>query len=963
MTCSKVLEGVRTSSLHYGVKTMKEDTMKEMWESSMIDGENASYLENLYDLFLQNPDELSPQWREYFTNLPASGTNQPEVSHTEVKAQFLQLAKYPHTAKQLSSAGNGTSLHEIKQMQVLRLINAYRLQGHLHAQIDPLRMREILDENASELSLEEYGLSIDDMTTVFDVETFVGPKKMPLSQLYTALNDTYCGSIGTEYMHIPSREERAWIQQRIEGSRATPQFTPEKKVEILERLTAAEGLEKYIGVKFPGAKRFSLEGGDALIPLLDELIQRAGSQGVRESVIGMAHRGRLNVLINTLGKDPSELFDEFEGRHSSKVESGDVKYHQGFSSDVKTAEGKLHLALAFNPSHLEIVTPVVAGSVRARQNRSKDENHNKVLPIAIHGDASFAGQGVVMETLNMSQTRGYGVGGTIHIVINNQVGFTTSNPHDARSTLYCTDVAKVVLAPIFHVNADDPEAVVFVAQLVTDYRAQFNKDVVIDLVCYRRHGHNEADDPFATQPVMYNKIKVHPTVRKVYADQLVKEKVITSDRAEEFVKQNRALLEKGACVASHIVPETRTAFHFTDWSQYYSDDWREPVKSIESLEKLQSLAKQLLHVPTDFTIHPRVGKIYEDRVKMAAGEILGDWGFAETLAYASLVEQGIGIRLSGQDSGRGTFFHRHCVLHDQKIGKTYVPLHHIAKNQAPFVVIDSLLSEEAVLAFEYGYSTADPTSLVIWEAQFGDFVNGAQVVIDQFISSGEQKWGRLCGLVMLLPHGYEGQGPEHSSARLERFLQLCAQHNIQVCVPSNAAQVFHMLRRQMLRKMRRPLVVMSPKSLLRHKLAACDLNSLVNGSFQVVIPEVNKIDPSIVTKVILCSGKVYYDLVEKRDAAKKDHIAILRIEQLYPFPEPELKKQLDLYSHAKEIIWCQEEPKNQGAWFPSQHHIRACLSFGQHLHYAGREASASPAVGYVHAHVEQQEALINEALK
>lgn len=939
---------------------MQENDMKSMWGSSAFDGGNSAYLESLYEQYLNNPNELAPDWRQYFDGLTKANGGAKDVSHAAIQNEFAELVKSGNShARVAPSADMG---HELKQIQVLRLINAYRLQGHLHAQIDPLGMREMLDENASELSLEEHGLGVNDMATEFDTETFVGPKKMPLGELYRALNDTYCGSIGTEYMHIPSNEERAWIQQRVEGSRATPQFSSKVKEQILERLTAAEGLEKYIGVKYPGAKRFSLEGGDALIPMLDELIQRAGSQGTRECVIGMAHRGRLNVLINVLGKDPRELFDEFEGRHSTHVESGDVKYHQGFSSDVKTPSGNTHLALAFNPSHLEIVTPVVAGSVKARQVRSKDENANKVLAIAIHGDASFAGQGVVMETLNMSQTRGYGIGGTVHIVINNQVGFTTSNPHDARSTLYCTDVAKVILAPIFHVNADDPEAVMLVTEWVLDYRTKFNKDVVIDLVCYRRHGHNEADDPFATQPMMYGKIKNHATVRQLYAEQLSKEHVLTKQQTDDMVKRNRELLDKGACVATNVIKETKVS-HVIDWSQYESKDWREKITSSITADKLKSLSHKLLKMPNDFSLHPRVAKIYEEREKMSTGEQPIDWGFAETMAYASLLDEGYSVRISGQDCGRGTFFHRHAALHDQKTGKVYTPLKHISPDNHRFTVIDSLLSEEAVLGFEYGYSTTDPKSLVIWEAQFGDFANGAQVVIDQFISSGEQKWGRLCGLVMLLPHGYEGQGPEHSSARLERFLQLCAQHNIQVCVPSNAAQVFHMLRRQMLRKLRKPLVVMSPKSLLRHKLASCDLKSLTEGSFQVIIPEVQNLDAQKVTKVVLCSGKVYYDLVTKRDELKKTNIAIIRVEQLYPFPEPELQAELKRYPNAKDIVWCQEEPKNQGAWFPTQHHFRACMTPNQNLFFAGRDASASPAVGYTSAHNEQQEALVNDALK
>lgn len=946
-------------------------TMAAQRESSALDGGNAAYLESLYEEFLADPQSLSGQWRQYFADLPLVNGKMKDVSHAEIQAQFIELAKNPlRTApgpvasQSCSPEGASAAVeHEIKQIQVLRLINAYRLQGHLHAQIDPLGARTQIHKNIAELTLEAHGLSTHDMGTSFNVETFIGPQKMPLGELYRALNDTYCGAVGTEFMHISDNEEREWIQHRIEGTRLTPDFPAQKKQDILERLTAAEGLEKYLGVKYPGAKRFSLEGGDALIPLLDELIQRSAQAGVRETVIGMAHRGRLNVLVNVLGKDPRELFDEFEGRHSMSVESGDVKYHQGFSSDLKTPQGNMHLTLAFNPSHLEIVTPVVVGSVNARQYRSHDKHHNSVLPIALHGDAAFAGQGVVVETLNMSQTRGYGVGGTIHIVINNQVGFTTSNPHDARSTLYCTDVAKVILAPIFHVNADDPEAVVFVTQIALDYRMRFNKDVVIDLVCYRRHGHNEADDPFATQPMMYQKIKQHATVRSLYAEQLVREKILAEDGPAALVKENRVLLDKGDCVAKNVVKSAHQVGQLFDWSQHFTDDWQEKVKTGLSAEKIKSLAQKMLSIPDEFQLHPRVAKIYQERQEMADGKIPMDWGFAETLAYASLLDEGYPVRLSGQDCGRGTFFHRHAVLHDQKTGHVHIPLGGIGENCPRFKVIDSLLSEEAVLAFEYGYSTADPTSLVLWEAQFGDFVNGAQVVIDQFISSGEQKWKRLCGLVMLLPHGYEGQGPEHSSARLERFLQACAQHNIQVCVPSSAAQVFHMLRRQMLRKIRKPLIVMSPKSLLRHKFAASDLSAIIDGSFQLVIPETQSSDAKKVTKVVLCSGKVYYDLLAKREEEKKHHIALIRVEQLYPFPEQELKTELARYPQAKEVVWCQEEPKNQGAWFSSQHHIRACLAANQQLQFAGRSASAAPAVGYAHAHTEQQAALVSDALK
>lgn len=941
---------------------MQEDTMQSLWNSSVFDGGNTTYLEALYDQYLEDPGQISPEWQQYFRQLAQNSGSSPEQSHEAIKQQFIQLAKTKIQAGATVKGGSVSVEHEIKQMQVLRLINAYRLQGHLHAQIDPLQMRPLLDENSNELNLEAYGLSNSDLGTRFNVETFVGPSEMPLGKLYQALNDTYCGSIGTEFMYIPSVDERNWIQERIESTRTTPNYNTEKKIGILESLTSTEGLERYLGAKFPGAKRFSLEGGDALIPMLEEFIQRGGTQGVRECVIGMAHRGRLNVLVNILGKDPEDLFQEFEGRHAASEESGDVKYHQGFSSDVETEGGNVHISLAFNPSHLEIVTPVVMGSVRSRQKRARDESDNKVLPIAIHGDAAFAGQGVVMETLNMSQTRGYKVGGTIHIVINNQVGFTTSNPHDARSTLYCTDVAKVICAPVLHVNADDPEAVVFAAQLAFDYRMQFNKDVVIDLVCYRRHGHNEADDPSATQPVMYQKIKKHPTARDVYARQLIEQGVMTAASVDELIKENRKRLDAGKCVAKGIVKGIKHS-QFIDWTKYRSNDWREPVKTAMSLKEIAAVGPKMLEYPAGFKLHNRVAKIYEDRAKMLAGEIPLDWGCAEMLAYTGLLEQSYNIRISGQDCGRGTFFHRHAVLHDQNNADTYVPLAHLDPKKSRFSIYDSLLSEEAVLGFEYGYSSTDPATLDIWEAQFGDFANGAQVVIDQFISSGEQKWSRLCGLTMLLPHGYEGQGPEHSSARLERYLQLCAQYNMQVCVPSNASQVFHMLRRQMLRKMRKPLIVMSPKSLLRHKLASCSLKDITTGSFQAIIPEVDKVDAKQVKQVIMCSGKVYYDLYAKRAEMKREDVAIIRIEQLYPFPAIELKEILATYPKATDIVWCQEEPENQGAWYPIQHHFYACLKPEQRLRFAGRAAAASPAAGYFHTHTEQQALLVADALE
>jgi 2-oxoglutarate dehydrogenase E1 component len=782
---------------------------------------------------------------------------------------------------------------------------------------------------------------------------------MSLGDLFKSLNRTYCGSVGVEYMHITDTEQKRWLQDRIESVQAKPEISRDEKMAILKGLIAADGNEKYLGAKFPGAKRFSLEGGDALVPMLKMLISHAGTNGAKEVVIGMAHRGRLNVLVNVLGKNPSVLFDEFSGKHDDSLGAGDVKYHAGYSSDFATPGGNVHLALAFNPSHLEIVNPVVIGSVRARLDRRGCTDGSKVLPITIHGDSAIAGQGVVQETFNMSQTRGFKVGGTVRIVINNQVGFTTSKTEDTRSTQYCTDIAKMVQAPIFHVNSDDPEAVIFVTRLALDYRNKFKRDVMIDLVCYRRHGHNEADEPNATQPLMYQKIKKHPVPREIYANQLIAEGSIESHEVEKLIGDYRAALDHGACVVEEWRPMTE---HSVDWGPYLGQDWDTPYNGAVSVEKLKELGNKLCTFPDGFKLQSRVEKLYQDRVAMIAGEKPLDWGMAENLAYASIVDMGTNIRMTGQDSGRGTFFHRHAVLHNQNDGVDFMPLQHIDKDQGRMEIYDSVLSEAAVMAFEFGYATAEPGCLTIWEAQFGDFANGAQVVIDQFLSSGEAKWGRLCGLTLLLPHGYEGQGPEHSSARLERFLQLCADHNIQVCVPSTPAQVFNMLRRQSVRPVRKPLIVMSPKSLLRHPLATSSLEELANGVFHNVIGEVDDIKPANVKRVVMCSGKVYYDLLEQRRRDEQDDIAIIRIEQLYPFPKQEIEPIVALYSHVKDWVWCQEEPQNQGAWYCSQHHFWSSIPDGATLTYTGRAASASPAVGYISVHNQQQKALVDDAL-
>ncbi|EIS99608.1 2-oxoglutarate dehydrogenase E1 component, partial [Yersinia pestis] len=784
---------------------MQNGAMKAWLDSSYLAGANQSYIEQLYEDFLTDPGSVDDSWRSIFQQLPTTGVK-PDQLHSQTREYFRRLAK---DSTRYNSSINDPDI-DAKQVKVLQLINAFRFRGHQHANLDPLGLWK--QESVPDLDPSYHNLTEADFQNTFNVGSFaIGKETMKLADLYAALKQTYCGSVGAEYMHITNTEEKRWIQQRIESVVGKPTFSDAEKRRFLSELTAAEGLERYLGAKFPGAKRFSLEGGDSLVTMLKEMIRHAGKNGTREVVLGMAHRGRLNVLINVLGKKPEDLFDEFAGKHKEHLGTGDVKYHQGFSSDVETEGGLVHLALAFNPSHLEIVSPVVIGSVRARRDRLDEARSNMVLPITIHGDAAITGQGVVQETLNMSQARGYEVGGTVRIVINNQIGFTTSNPLDARSTQYCTDIAKMVQAPIFHVNADDPEAVAFVTRLALDFRNTFKRDVMIDLVCYRRHGHNEADEPSATQPVMYQKIKKHPTPRKIYADKLIEQNIASLEDATEMVNLYRDALDHGDCVVEEWRPMNLQSF---TWSPYLNHEWDEAYPSKVEMKRLQELARRISSAPEAIEMQSRVAKIYSDRALMASGEKPFDWGGAETLAYATLVDEGIPIRLSGEDAGRGTFFHRHAVIHNQKNGSVYVPLSNIHSGQGDFQVWDSVLSEEAVLAFEYGYATAEPRTLTIWEAQFGDFANGAQVVIDQFISSGEQKWGRMCGLVMLLPHGYEGQGPEHSSARLERYLQLCAEQNMQVCIPSTPAQVYHMIRRQALRGMRRPLIVMSPKSLL-----------------------------------------------------------------------------------------------------------------------------------------------------
>jgi 2-oxoglutarate dehydrogenase E1 component len=939
--------------------------MQQHFSNSYLFGGNAPYVEELYEAYLLNPGAVPDNWRAYFDamqHVPAvDGSDRPDVPHASVVASFAERAKQGPIRTVTASADAEMGR---KRVAVTQLIAAYRFLGTQWANLDPLQRQE--RPNIPELEPAFYGFSDADMDIVFNISnTYFGGDTATLRDLLQALRDTYCRSIGAEFQYMTDPAQKRWMQERLESSRATGNFTREQKVHILDRLTAAEGLERYLHTKYVGQKRFSLEGGESFIASLDETIQRAGSNGIQEIVIGMAHRGRLNVLVNILGKMPHDLFAEFEGKHGDDLPAGDVKYHQGFSSDISTPGGPVHLSLAFNPSHLEIVNPVVEGSVKARMDRRGDQKGAQVLPILVHGDAAFAGQGVVMETLNLAQTRGYGTGGTVHIVINNQIGFTTSDPRDSRSTLYCSDVVKMIEAPVLHVNGDDPEAVVFATQIALDFRMQFQKDIVVDIVCFRKLGHNEQDTPALTQPLMYKKIGQHPGTRKLYADKLATQGTIATDGGDSMVKDFRDAMDAGRRSVDPVISNFKNKYA-VDWMPFLNRKWTDAADTSVPAAELKRLSERITQVPDGFKVHPLVEKVLADRAAMGRGEANLDWGMGEHLAFASLVSSGYAVRITGQDAGRGTFTHRHSVLHDQNREKwdagSYIPLQHVSHQQAPFLVIDSVLSEEAVLAFEYGYSTAEPNTLTIWEAQFGDFANGAQVVIDQFISSGEVKWGRASGLVMMLPHGYEGQGPEHSSARLERFLQLCADNNMQVVQPTTASQIFHLLRRQMIRLFRKPLVIMTPKSLLRNKDAGSPLSELVKGSFHTVLGEVDdSVDRKKVKRVLACSGKVYFDLVNARKERGASDVAIIRVEQLYPFPHKALSTELKSYPNFSELVWVQDEPQNQGAWFQIQHNIMENLSDGQKLAYAGRPASASPAVGYYDKHYAQQKALIDTA--
>ena len=930
--------------------------------------DNANYIDILYEQYLEDPNSVGSDWQTYFEQYKSPN----DAPHNAIKDQFLLLARNQTANKVSTDTSSATTSHsnnvgDNKQMGVQQLISAYRRRGHRRAQLDPLSLHPRAE--VEDLTLAYHNLSDADLDTVFPTNDLnIGKNEAPLREIIEIMERVYCRYIGTEYMHVTTSTEKRWMEKYLETNLGHISFDTEKRLSILERLTAAEGLEKYLARKYTGVKRFGLEGGESFIPAINEIIQRAGGYGTKEMVIGMAHRGRLNLLVNILGKNPADLFDEFDGKVQPEKGSGDVKYHNGFSSNVMTPGGEAHLALAFNPSHLEIVAPVLQGSVRARQvrrnNQPLHENKigNSVLPIVIHGDAAFAGQGVVQETFQMSQTRAYTTGGTIHIVINNQVGFTTSRQEDARSTEYCTDVAKMVHAPILHVNGDDPESVVFAAQLALDYRHEFDKDIIIDLFCYRRNGHNEADEPSATQPLMYAVIKKLPTTRTIYAQQLIEEGLLSKEDETRLEDEYRESLDRGEYVANSLVNEPNEQL-FVDWKPYLGHDLVDDWDTSVDIEVLKGYGRRMAQMPEGYKLQRQVQKVVEQRLAMQTGEEPLNWGAAETLAYASLVDNDkVLVRITGEDVGRGTFSHRHSELYNIEDGSMYVPLAHLSEDQARFATYNSLLSEEAVLAFEYGYATTVPNALVVWEAQFGEFVNGAQVVIDQFIASGETKWQRVCGLTMLLPHGFEGQGPEHSSARLERFLQLCAEDNMQVITPTTPAQIYHALRRQAVRPIRKPLIVMSPKSLLRHKLATSNLEELANGKFETVLPEMDQQNPDNVTRMVLCGGKVYYDLLEQRRALGLDHVAIVRIEQLYPLPEKRLIAEIEKYSNLKEIVWTQEEPLNQGAWYYLAPHMFRIVvphpTKAKVMEPVARPASAAPATGSAKLHVKQQQDLI-----
>ncbi|HCW1222523.1 TPA: 2-oxoglutarate dehydrogenase E1 component [Escherichia coli] len=892
---------------------------------TLLSGDNATWLEEYYQTWLRTPEQLPEDWRRFFLS--------PEL-----------------TVQSVSGDNNVSGATLKKQAAVIQLINAWRTQGHLRAKLDPLGLNPPAD--VPSLQPGFWGLSEEDLLQEFSVTFGAHTTQMPLKQLLNLLEQAWAGSQAYELAHLENREEINWLLSRIESSNA-PQADVQTCIARFEKLMAAETLERYLHTRYVGQKRFSLEGGESAIPALDTLTKRLRAQGVEEMVIGMAHRGRLNVLVNLLNKDPAQLFAEFEGKQTIGSGSGDVKYHMGYSSNLETPAGSLHVALAYNPSHLEIVNPVVLGQVRARQERRGEDGQAKVVGVLIHGDSALGGLGVNQTTFNLSQTQGYGTGGTLHLVINNQIGFTTSRLQDMRSSRYCTDIAKMVAAPIIHVNGDDVDAVCQVMELACEWRDTFRRDIIIDICCFRKHGHNESDEPRLTQPQMYQAVDVHPGTLARYGESLARRGLLTQAQQDEMTARYRDWLD--SCQKREPQPLKPAIHSFSaNWYGLTNPHWSAPVSTALPRQKLAAYGEIISTLPPDVVAHPTIKRQLALRQDMAAGTQPIDWGMAEMLAYASLVDAGVGVRLSGEDSGRGTFSHRHAVVHHQTEARRYLPLQHIRAGQASFDVYDSVLNEEELLAFEYGYSTSAPQQLVIWEAQFGDFANGAQVAIDQFISSGETKWDRYSGLTILLPHGYDGQGPEHSSARPERWLQLCAENNMQVVMPSESAQMFHLLRGQALRPMRKPLVIMMSKRLLRFKGAMSELSEFTDGAYKPVVTDPQLHQSQKVKRVILCSGQVYYDVLEARKQREcEDEVAIVRLEQLYPFPVAELNDVLASWPNCYEWIWLQEEPENQGAWRQIRHELAALKINTPYWQYAGRPAAAAPATGYGRVHKQQ----------
>jgi 2-oxoglutarate dehydrogenase E1 component len=891
---------------------------------------NMDAIELAYQRWLRDPESVDEQWRLFF--------------------EGYELG---------SARSESTTVEPRSQTGIVRLIDAYRDLGHFLAKLDPLSQPP---SSYPLLDLAEFGLSDSDLDRTIDAHHFVGLGKTTLRGLLEALRETYCGTIGVEYMHIQDTRIRKWLQDRMEPRRNQPNFSHTQKLGLLWKLHSAELFEKFLHTRFIGQKRFSLEGAETLIPVLDAIVEKAPLLGVREIIFGMAHRGRLNVLANVLHKPYQELFAEFEDNFipGSIQGDGDVKYHLGFSGDRETATGpRIHLSLTPNPSHLEAVDPVVEGRTRAKQALFGDRERAWGIPLLIHGDAAFAGQGLVAETLNLSQLEGYTTGGTIHIIVNNQIGFTTS-PNDARSTTYCTDVAKMIQVPIYHVNAEDPQAAVYVAELALEFRQTFKKDVVIDLFCYRRHGHNEADEPSFTQPLMYANIKERPTLGEVYTEQLIIQGDLTVDETEAIDKAFQEKLHGALDQVRSGSPVSCGMGGFAGRWQGLSPNYSDArIDTSVAYDELSTVVQGMARFPESLSPHPKVAKIFQDRVSHFQARKPIDWPFAECLAFGSLLIEHTPVRLSGQDSRRGTFSQRHAVIVDAVSGEAYIPLNDLTPDQAKFCVYDSLLSEAAVLGFEFGYSLDDPKKLIIWEAQFGDFANGAQVIIDQFIVCSESKWQRDSGLVMLLPHGYEGQGPEHSSARLERFLQLCAEDNIQVCNLTTPAQYFHVLRRQMKRDFRKPLVVMTPKSLLRHRRAVSPIEDFVTGTFQEILDD-TMADADLVRRILMCSGKVYYDLQQHREKSRRSDLAILRVEQFYPFPLDLIRRTLGKYAKAQEWVWVQEESMNMGGWTFMEPRLRA---LGYPPVFVGRDCSASPATGSRQVHLREQEELVRAAVE